>query len=356
MKIGVLNNLYEPFKKGGAEKVAATMINDWRSAGHEVFLITTKPRKVATPETGAFKIYYLNSHYYNLDGTPLLYRFFWQLSNILSFKKGQAIKKILAVEKPDLVVTHNLMGLGFLTPRVIRRLKIKHEHFLHDIQLLHPSGLMFYGREKKIDSLFARLYQTLTRAWFASPTKIISPSRWLLEEHIKRGFFPNSICEVRPYKKTDGNNQLTATSGGQGARTFLYAGQMVEAKGIFLLIDAFKKLNVPTAKLFMVGNGQDLERAKQEATTDRRIEFFPWSEGVETTKLADSDYLIVPSLCYENSPTIIAKAHALGRKVIASRLGGIPEITGPGDILFTPGATEELLKILQRLNKTIDNK
>ena len=351
MKIGVLNNLYEPFKKGGAEKIAAALILEAQAAGHDVFLITTKPPQAPTPPPGALKIYYLDSRYYNLGAHSFLYRFGWQLNNLFSFKKSRAIRKILKREKPDLVITHNLMGLGFMTPRAIHDLQIKHEHFLHDIQLLHPSGLMFYGDEKKIASFFARLYQSLTRTFFASPSKIISPSRWLLDEHTKRGFFPHSISEVRPYEQTDENIPPVASNAKHQAQTFLYAGQMVAAKGIFLLIDAFKKLNQPNAKMMLVGNGVDLERAKQLADSDQRLEFFPWSEETETAKLNVCDYLIVPSLCYENSPTIIAKAHGLGRKVIASRLGGIPEIIKPNDILFTPGSSQELLKILEKLTE-----
>jgi len=348
MKIGVLNNLYGPFQKGGAEKVVAKMISDWRAAGHEVFLITTKPSGAATPPETDFPVYYLPSRYYDLVKTGIFYRFFWQLNNLCSKKKSRAIKKILLHAKPDLVMTHNLMGLGFQTPRLLRKMGIRHEHFLHDIQLLHPSGLMFYGQESQVDSRAARVYQSITRRCFASPAKIISPSRWLLDEHVRRGFFANSDHEVRPFQKAA--EKPGAHDFKEPARNFLFVGQMTKAKGIYLLLDAFKKLDNPAARLVMIGSGSELENVKQIARSDSRISVEPWSENTETRQLGAGDYLIVPSLCYENSPTIIAKAHDLGSRIIASDLGGIPEIILKNDILFTPAGSEELRKILEKVS------
>lgn len=347
MKIGVLNNLYEPFNRGGAEKITAALIGDLQAQGQEVFLITTKPPKTPAPIALGLKIYHLNSSYYNLSGWPLWQRFFWQAANIFSFRSARQIKKILRQEKPDLIITHNLMGLGFLAPRIIKNLKIRHEHFLHDIQLLHPSGLMFYGQEKKIDSLAARLYQALTRCLFASPAQVTSPSQWLLGQYQQRGFFRKSELIVKPFKRS--KNQPADKSGRKNfGRTFLFVGQMVKHKGIFLLIKAFKELDDSQARLSMVGNGADLNEAKKLAENDGRINFFPWSEETESQQMAGSDFLVVPSLCYENSPTVIYKAQAVGLPVIASDLGGIPEIVGQADFLFKPE-----LKNLTELLKTI---
>ena len=44
MKICLINNLYKPFNRGGAEKVAETIVDGLIKAGHEVFIISTKPR------------------------------------------------------------------------------------------------------------------------------------------------------------------------------------------------------------------------------------------------------------------------------------------------------------------------
>lgn len=349
MKIAILNNLYQPFNKGGAEKIVRLMIGRYQAAGHEVFLITTRPRGKKAPENNQIKTYHLLSGYYNLGRWPHLYRLFWQVGNLLNIKKEKEIKRILDQEKPELITTHNLMGLGFLAPRAIRSRHIRHEHFLHDVQLLHPSGLMIYGQEKKISAWPARLYQSLTRCLFASPDLITSPSRWLMLEHEKRGFFPHSKKEIQPYDWLE--EQKNEGKETKEKKSFLYCGQMVEAKGIFPLIEAFQKNTDPGARLTMIGNGSEAEKAKKAAATDSRILVLSWSEQAEDDALSRCSTLIVPSLCYENSPTIIAKARARGLRVIANNLGGIPEMLGPGDELFEPGNIEELAEKIKESGK-----
>ena len=66
MKIIIINNLYYPYHKGGAEKVCETLIKNYQQQGHEVILITTKPKK-SQRKTPHLKTYYINSEYFNLD-------------------------------------------------------------------------------------------------------------------------------------------------------------------------------------------------------------------------------------------------------------------------------------------------
>lgn len=353
MKIGLMHNLYGEFSRGGAETVVRMMAEELLSSGNDIFLITTKPRgakpAVQTIPNG-LKTYYLDSAFYNLSLIPALLRLFWHIGNILSFKKYREIKKILKAEGPELIITHNLMGLGFLTPNAIRSLKIKHEHWLHDIQLLHPSGLMIWRQEKNIDSLGAKIYQAINRAFFSTPSRIVSPSAWLLKMHSDRGFFKSSEKEVKPLKWPTGMAKEKIKN--QPAKNFLFIGQVEEQKGIFVLIEAFKKISRPdlTLTIAIRGGGNSLETAKLKAAGDNRIKFLGPLSYEETEKIkTTSDYLIVPSLCYENSPTVIYGAHASGLPVIASDIGGIPEILNSQDKLFKPGDSDDLRKKIEEV-------
>jgi len=348
MKIGLINNLYKPYNVGGAEKVVEKMITNFKEAGHDVFLISTNPKNNNQRESAGLKIYYLKSNFYNLKRIPFPLHFFWHLNNIYSFKKARAIKNILITEKPDLIITHNLVGIGFRTPKIISDLNITHHHFLHDIQLLHPSGLMLYNQESRLNSLPAKIYQSLTRKLIASPKKIISPSRWLMEEHIKRGFFKNSEQEIRPCLTK--NNANTLNTKEKKAHNFLFVGQVEKHKGIIFLISTFKELKNPNLRLKIIGHGNEFKAAKLVAQEDRRIEFLGYLETSKVREaMAENDYLIAPSLCYENSPTIIYEAHSVGLKVIASNIGGIPEITQENDILFEPGNQADLTKKIENI-------
>ena len=352
MKIGLCHNLYGGLSRGGAETTVLMMADELIKAGHEVFIITTKTAKDIKPNSDSCPVYYIKSEYYNLNKHNSLYRLIWQIINLICLRKYWQIKRILISNKPDLVITHNLMGLGFLTPRAIRRLKIRHEHFLHDIQLLHPSGLMIWGQEKKLQSLSARIYRAITKRLFGSPDKIISPSKWLLGEHEKFGFFAKSAKEVRPFK-------WPASSKPKVSRTdketrFLFIGQIEKTKGVFLLIDAFKKISDVNFRLTFAirGGGADLAEAKLMSQSDKRIIWLgPLSyEKTENIK-AENDCLIVPSLCYENSPTVIYGAQATGLAIIAANIGGIPELMKPQDRLFRPGDVENLRQRLVERGK-----
>ena len=155
MKICLINNLYRPFNRGGAEKVCETIVKGLIKAGHEVFIITTKPRDQLSIINYQLPIYYLNSLYYNLNKLPKFLRIFWHFWDLFNFASYFKIKKILQAEKCGAVITNNLMGAGFLTPLAIRSLNIKHLHIAHDIQLIYTSGFAYYGEERMIDNFFA---------------------------------------------------------------------------------------------------------------------------------------------------------------------------------------------------------
>lgn len=385
MKIALVHNLYDPYAKGGAEKVVKEMAEKLSSLGNDVFIITTEPKKksliksdtenkesdaLIKPDTkNNFRKYYLPSSYYNLNDTPKILRLFWHLNNFYNPKKEKVIKTILSSEKPDLIITHNLIGLGFFITKVAKKLKITHEHFLHDIQLLHPSGLMISGKEGKIDSPASKLYQVLTKKYFLNSEKIISPSSWLLDEHLKRGFFENKDTEIRPLKKlkikelemeiqVKNRDQVQDQIQDQiqsqiqvsaSKNNFLFVGQIEKHKGIIFLIKTFKLLEDNEASLRIIGDGYDLKEVKKIAGDDKRFSFLGRLSGDEVKKeMQKSSALIVPSLCYENSPTVIYEANDLNLKVIASNIGGIPEIVKKNDLLFKTGDEKDLLDKLKR--------
>lgn len=346
MKIGIINNLFFPYDRGGAERIVANQISALQKDGHDVFLITTKPIGASPLENGLnFPIYRLESQYFSLGGWPIFLRPIWQLANLLSWRKYRAIKNLLITQKPDLIITHNLMGLGFLTPLAIKQLSIEHEHWLHDIQLLHPSGLIMLGKEKDIDSLLAKSYQCLTRLFFASPSRIVSPSQWLMQEHNKRNFFSSSKKIITTIISPPEQSGQLAPAGPE--KTFLFVGQIEAHKGILALINAFKKSLGSDRRLVIIGDGQKLEAARRLAVGDHRIFFRGRLSHADTKKaMTEASWLVVPSLCYENFPTVISEAQAIGLPIIASALGGIPEMLSVKDISYNPKNEDELIKHL----------
>ncbi len=385
MKICLINNLYKPFNRGGAESVVELMAEGLNRAGHKVFIITTKPRfskqtaesplrrscseasrrqkekrgltsslEVKPHDSSKRKIYYLLGVYYHLNKIPKSLRIFWHLWDMFNVINYFKVKKIFKRELPDVVITHNLKGVGYSIPLAIKQFKIKHCHYLHDIQLIHPSGLMIYGQEEKINRWPAKIYQAICRRMFGSPEVVISPSRWLLNFHEQKGFFRTSkkvvlVNPTSPYPLLirRGSPEWRGEAdkkvrGGSEPFCFLFVGQIEQHKGILFLIHAFNQIKEKNCELLIVGVGSLLDRARKLARENNEIKFLGWKNIDEMWQSADC--LIVPSLCYENSPMTIIKAVTQGIPVIASDIGGIPELLASGaGILFRPADRKDLL-------------
>ncbi len=353
MKIAVINNLYQPYNKGGAEKNCQKLILEAQTQGHDCFIITTKPKTEININSDP-RTYYLTSKYYFLNKTTIVYRFFWQIANIFNFFRGQQLKKILTTEKPDLVITNNLMGIGLRSFKIIKRLKIKQIHILHDVQLFYPSGLMLWQQERKTNFLPAKIYQIISRNLVGSPDLIVSPSKWLLNEHTNRKFFKSSHKIILKNPTSIIIENIVKRNTVKTDCTFLFIGQIESHKGILFLINTFKNIPNDNIKLNIVGHGSLLSQAKKIAQTDKRISFLGFDNQIETEQLKTSDCLIVPSLCYENSPTVIYNALNYNLPIIASNSGGIPELfTNQQGLLFIP---ENEIDLINKINKFLDNK
>jgi len=119
---------------------------------------------------------------------------------------------------------------------------------------------------------------------------------------------------------------------------FLYLGQIEEHKGILLLLKVFSKF--ADHSLIIAGAGSLLKKLQSE-NKNSQIHFIgPYSDPYKL--LQEADCLVIPSICYENLPTVALEAIRAKTPVIGSRLGGIGEVIGNDKLLFEP--TEEDLK------------
>src|SRR3990167_6238817 len=158
MRFLIVSNLYPPNARGGAEQVAWRTANELYRRGHQVSVLSTVPYQnfssffprltnrfleniyTVTPPN----VYYVRNDFKHYFATRLL----WHLVDIFSPLPPRYLDWVVDLEKPDVIITHNLKGLGLQTVRAIRRKKIFHLHTLHDVQLSVPSGLLIKGKEK----------------------------------------------------------------------------------------------------------------------------------------------------------------------------------------------------------------
>jgi glycosyltransferase involved in cell wall biosynthesis len=351
MKICLISNLYPPFVRGGAERVAEIMARGLFDSGHDVVVISTKPNKRLDIEAGErYKVYRfkpMNLFYYLDDFRhSTLARFFWRLFDIFNLHGAFVVARILQKERPGIVITHNLTGIGFLIPSVIRAFKIRHCHILHDVQLFAASGIILKGAENGLltNGWLARIFGRLCDILFGSPDLVISPSRWLMNYYVSNGFFRKSgqIVQSNPVRT------VKALGGDRMARRnkFLFAGQLKPHKGIDWLVNLWEKNEIED-ELIVVGAG-DYQIACN------KVRFAGALDEPGLNKIfVQADFLIVPSLCYENSPSVIQLAFANGVPVIVADIGGAAELVEPGKsgFIFTAGSEIEFLNALKQAKR-----
>lgn len=361
MKICLINNLYKPFTRGGAEIIAERIADGLRKRGHNIFIITSRSL-TNTPndnlkESRIYRLRLFNiTSYFNLSKLPTPIRLLWHIADLFDLSSYYRIKNILKKEKPDLVLTHNLKGVGGLSALAIKKNRVKHIHTLHDIQLIHPSGLMLAGEERKLKNPFVRLYILINRILLSSPDIVISPSKWLMKMHDENYFFPKSKkiiipnpINIKTVKKTTKKNTKPLN--------FLYAGQIEASKGLEIMISAFleycSKNQHSSYQLKIVGGGSKLNYYKKSCFLKKNIIFLGKISNFEVLKImSESDVIIVPSICYENSPTVIYEGLSMEIPIIASRIGGITDIIRKfGGLLFQPNNSKDLLKKIEWLTK-----
>jgi glycosyltransferase involved in cell wall biosynthesis len=124
-------------------------------------------------------------------------------------------------------------------------------------------------------------------------------------------------------------------------------------KGVHVLLQAVATLPRTLGfELIIAGRGPLEPDVQQAAAADERIKFVGYVTGdAKDALLASADYLVLPSLWYENAPVVVIEAAAYGLGVIGSRIGGIPELVREGrtGLLFEPGNAKELAGALRRL-------
>ncbi|MBU4444419.1 glycosyltransferase family 4 protein [bacterium] len=280
------------------------------------------------------------------------------------------IERIIKKEKPDIAHLHNIYH--HLTPSIIPVLKkhgVKIVLTLHDGKLICPSYLMLRRGEictacegryfwkpvtKKCQgSLIGELLLMFEASWhkwkgnYRLVDLYIAPSRFIAEL-ISRRIPEEKIRVLHNGVDTDGLNQSIQDEG-----YGLYFGRISKEKGIETLLKANKSFSDNMA-LKIAGTGP-MEDMLRKGYPD--VEFLGYKKGEELNEIiSKSAFVVVPSECHENCSMVVLEAMSMGKPIIGSRIGGIPEQVEDGKtgFLFEMGNVGELaekMKILTQNKK-----
>jgi glycosyltransferase involved in cell wall biosynthesis len=206
-----------------------------------------------------------------------------------------------------------------------------------------------YRRDPVVRVLRATRTAALRRARL-----ILCPSAYLREVAVGWGVRPERLS-VLPnpapaVPELPSRDELRARLGVDG-KVLAYAGRLTEQKSLDVALEALA--DSPEVTLLVAGEGPErsrLEGRAAELGLDGRIRFLgavDRDQVLRVFRAADASLL---SSSWENFPHTIVEALAVGTPVIATAVGGVPEVVRDGEngLLVRPGSPSALTDAIRR--------
>jgi glycosyltransferase involved in cell wall biosynthesis len=280
------------------------------------------------------------------------------LSFVHSREAVKNITRLIRNEKPDILHCHNIYHQ--LTPSIINaaaRLQTPVVLTLHDYKPVCPAYTQLRNGEPCTECsnggfesvvkyrcagsvgqsalLWAEArYHAAIRSYH-HVDKFIAPSRFMRDAIVRRFgedkviHIPNGI-DVSRIDPADGDDGYV-----------LFLGRLSKEKGVETLLRAHAADNAAW-HLVIAGTGPLLDRLRSQYPL---AEFTGHLSGdALKARIRGASLVVVPSEWHENSPISILEAMAYAKPVVASRIGGIPELVRHGrtGLLFEPKDAREL--------------
>lgn len=302
--------------------------------------------------------------------------------------------ELIAKINPDVAHVGHLNHLSTGLIDELNKLKIPIVYTLHDFWLMCPRGqfltrgignsdnfrlcdkqdnkkcandcykVYFSGREenerKEVSSWSDWINNRMeeTRSIIDKVDLFLAPSNYLRNRYVKDFSIPEDKIKYLDYGFPREYLTQTEKSKKKTQYTFGYIGTHIPAKGVNLLIEAFKLLEQPaTLKIFGRPNGQSTNALKELAKTSKNeIEFAGEyiNHNLANDVFANVDCIVVPSIWGENSPLVIHESQSCKVPVITADYGGMKEYVNHNvnGLLFEH---RNINSLAQQLNYAISN-
>jgi glycosyltransferase involved in cell wall biosynthesis len=212
----------------------------------------------------------------------------------------------------------------------------------------------------------------LNRALFRRISRIIAVSDAVRDDIVRTNpmSFPDKVVtiyngiDVEPYTDCSLNKeQARIHLGLPDEEVFVYGtvGRLVETKGQRVLLEAFVRVyeKYPKSWLVLAGKGRlesELRRLAAKFGIQKSVMFLGHRHDIPEV-LKAYDVFVLPSVA-EGLPGALLEAMATGLPVIASRVGGVPEIlnTCALDTMVSPRSVDDLASAMKALYETSTEK
>lgn len=344
MRILLVNKFH--YLRGGSEKYYFELAKLLKDHGHTVAFFSMKNEN--NIKTG--------DREYFVDEIDMNTGSKFEALNVIYSKKNKALmEKALEEFKPDIVHINNFQRQ--LSASIIDAVKEKNIPLImtaHDLNSICPASIMLYNGEvcedcitkgytscikkkciknsmlKSVLGYIEKKYYDLHKI-FCKVDCIISPSEFNKNQLLKGKLKCNDITVIHNFV-----NETEKTDYTLGDCAF-YFGRLSKEKGILNLIEAIN--NIPGARLIIAGDGPERENIQayiKEHKLENRITLLGYlNQNDIRENIRKCRFVTVPSIWYENCPYSILETMEIGKPIIGSKIGGIPELIQDGINGFT---------------------
>lgn len=358
MRVLLANKFF--YNKGGAETYFFSLADLLEKHGHQVDFFSMHHSKNFTTPYQKYFVKYWNNQNHSLSNIASA-----SMRLLYSFEAKRKINDLLSDCRPDIVHLNNIYHQ--LSPSILHSIKnfgIPTVMTIHDLKLICAAYSMFvndqicesckYGRyyscaikkcvkdsglKSLLGALEMYLHHTILNIYGLIDI-FISPSRFIKNKLIECGYKGN-IVHLPNFVLLD---QFIPDYRWKRPST-VYFGRLERNKGLTTLVDAVKSID--GIELRIIGDGPLkhylLSKIHDENITNVRLLGFQTGSNLHN-EIRNSMFAVVPSELYENNPLAVIEAFALGKPVIGSNIGGIPELVLDHKTGFTfePGNAEDL--------------
>ncbi len=351
----VLNVSQNYHVRGGSDRYFFVMGELLEKHGHRVIPFTAKQPQ---DEPSSWSEYFPEGVNFQSPTALDVGRF------IYSHRAAQAMNRMLDEHPVD--IAHLQIYYGQLTASILaplRRAGVPIVQTIHDLKLVCPVySLMSHGKiceDCQGKHFWKGIVKRCNRGSLARSALSVAEayaSRWLgAVDHIDQfisvsGFQRDKLVELGvPGEKITVVHNFIDVDPNEPEPVpgdyILYFGRIERLKGVYTLLDAAKR--APDVKLVLVGEGDAYDEVAGliEEQGIGNVALRGFAKGDELKQLIQGSLAtVLPSEGYDNCPMAVLESLGMGKAVIGSRIGGIPELVDDSEdgFLVTPGDGKDL--------------
>lgn len=260
------------------------------------------------------------------------------------------IREILRSEKPDIVHIHKNIKYPATVLLACRDYPTVKTH--HDFTTVCPSGWAAYQDTWEIcpggpglKCVQHNCKSATEMAGFYVPQYTVK--KWCQRQYVDIHLAPSKRLtsylndfglntKTLPYPASKKFSDRATTEPGE--KKFVFAGRLTEEKGVQILLKAIHNVKIERNRhitLDIAGKGpygEELSSLVTELGLENNVTFQGHVEHEKLSSLfANARAVVVPSIWMENFPNVVIEALSMGRPVVGSDRGGIPELLGSGE-------------------------